>query len=233
MSEIKLYWTKRLAVYIFGVILMSIGVAFVIQAGIGVAPGSVISYAASKLTIFSVGICTSIFYVLCVLIQFSVIRRLTANLVLQLPITIVFGQLIDLFLWLLPITPDNLFLAILLLCAGNLLFSLGIRAIAGANLVLMPPDNMARTVGAMLGWSLAKAKLIFDIIFTTTAALMMFGFSGDVFSVVGIGTIICAIGTGPSIGLFTKLMPFLDVAQDEQDELIKQNKVSEKVIEIN
>lgn len=204
-------WGKKLAVYAFGALAMTFGVALSIRAEIGVAPGSVVSYAVSRLTPLSVGICSSLFHVFCIGVQLLLTRRLTAMLVIQLPLAFVFGQLIDFFLWLLPVFSRGLAFDIMLLCAGLVIFSLGIRAIAGANLLLMPADNLARTAGEKLGWALPKAKLAFDIVITATGALLMLIFSGDVLSVIGIGTLICVAGTGPLIGLFTRLMPFLDV----------------------
>jgi len=53
---------KKLAVYSLGVIAMSFGISLAIKAGLGVAPGGVISYAVSRLTIISVGWCTTLFH---------------------------------------------------------------------------------------------------------------------------------------------------------------------------
>lgn len=208
-------WVKRTAVYILGVVLMTFGIALTIRAGVGVAPASAVSYAMSKLTPMSVGVCTTLFHTSCIVAQLFLTRRLTLSLVLQLPLALVFGQLIDFFLWVLPEFSGGIAIDILALCAGMLVFSLGIRAIAGAKLLLMPSDNLARSAGALLGWRLPKSKLVFDIICTVIALVLMLISSDGVLTVIGIGTIICAAATGPSIGLYNKLLPFLDVGSEE------------------
>ena len=204
---------KRLAVYALGVIAMSFGISLVIKAGLGVAPGGVISYAISRLTVISVGWCTTLFHTTCILAQLLISGRLNAGLVVQLPLTLVFGQLIDLFLQLLSLGSISLVNSIAMLCVGIITFSLGIRTMAGANLLLMPSDNLAQAAGEKLGWKFPKAKLIGDILFTIIAIALMLMFSGDVFSVIGVGTILSAAVTGPMVGIFTKLLPFLDVPQ--------------------
>jgi len=107
----------------------------------------------------------------------------------------------------------SLVYSIAMLCMWILIFSFGIRAMAGADLLLMPSDNLAQIAGEKLGWKFPKAKLIEDILFTVIAAALLLIFSGDVFSVIGVGTILSAAVTGPMVGVFTKLLPFLDVSQ--------------------
>ncbi|NLB29517.1 MAG: hypothetical protein GX823_04760 [Clostridiales bacterium] len=204
-------WAKKLSVYILGIVAMAFGVSLAIQAGIGVAPGNVISYAVSKLTVLSVGWCTTLFHVACILAQLAIIKRFTIGLAAQFPQAFILGRLIDFFLWLFSISPPNLVYSIVLICIGILVFSFGIRAMLGANLIFLPSDGLGLAAGEKLGWKYPKVKLAQDIIYTATAAALMLIFSGDVFSVVGIGTVLSAVATGPAVGLFTRLLPFLDI----------------------
>ena len=205
-------WIKRIAVYLLGVVTMAVGISLAIRAGIGVAPGGVISYAVSRLTVISVGWCTTLFHIVCIFAQLLISRRFTVGLVIQLPLAFVFGRLIDFFLGIFAISPANLIVSIAILCGGIIVFSFGIRAMAGADLLLLPSDGLAQIAGAKVGWKFPKAKLVEDILFTVTAVALMLAFSGDVFSVVGIGTVLSAAATGPMVGVFTRLMPFLDVS---------------------
>ena len=198
-----------------GVVIMTFGIALSIRAYIGVAPGSAVPYAVSQITPLSIGQCATLFHIFCVLVQLGISRRITLLVVLQFPMAYVFGLLIDLFHMLLEITPANMLYSILLILAGMVIFSLGIRIIVGADLLLAPPDGLARTLGNFLGLPMSKSKLIFDIIVTVIAAALTLIVAGDAFIAVGIGTVICAIGTGPAIGLYTKLFPFFDIAKKE------------------
>jgi uncharacterized membrane protein YczE len=62
---------------------------------------------------------------------------------------------------------------------------------------------------------MSKAKLVFDIIVTIVSALLTLIATGNAFLAVGVGTVICAIGTGPAIGFFTKVFPFFDFVETE------------------
>ena len=203
--------TKRIIIYAVGVLVMAFGIAMAIKANIGVAPGSVLPYATSRLTPLSVGMCTTIFHIFFMLLQIAITRKPSLRLLFQLPMAFVFGFLIDIFLELLSLTIPGMAYSILLMIAALIVFSAGIRAIVGANILLMPPDAFAKAAGDIFGWPMSKAKLIFDIAVTLVAALLTLIIAGDAFLAIGIGTVICALGTGPAIKLFTKLMPFLDV----------------------
>ena len=209
-------WRKRLGIYILGAVIMEFGVAMAIRAGLGVAPGGVIPYAVSRFTVLSAGWCSTLFHIICILAQIVISKRFTLRLAGQLPMAFVCGRMLDFYLWLLPAFSGGLILSLAILCAGILVFSFGIRAMTGVDVLLMPPDGLVKIAGERLGWGFPKAKLVADIIFTAIAAGLMLIFSGDVFSVVGIGTVLSAVATGPAIGLFTRMLPFLDISRPEK-----------------
>ena len=206
----SLNMAKRIPLYIMGLITMAFGIAVVIKVDIGVAPGSAVPYSVSLLTPLTVGMCSSLFQIFCMLAQLALTRKFSPKLILQFPLAYIFGALLDAFLWLLKFETPALPYRILLTVAGLFVFSFGIRAIVGSDLIIAPTDGLARTLGEKLGWPMSKGKLLFDIIVTVTAALLTFFLAGNAFLAVNIGTVICAAGTGPIIGLFTKLFPSFD-----------------------
>ena len=206
----KHWWAKRIISYILGLVIMAFGLAMSIRADIGVAPGSVIPYSVSFFVPLSIGQCVTSFHVLCIIIQIIITRRPTLKHAFQMPMTYVSGFLLDFFFKLLDISLPGMVHRILFLIAGMIVFSLGIRSIVGANIVLVPPDGLARTLGDFVGWPMSKAKLGFDIVVTIIAIIITSVLGRDPLLAIGVGTLICAIGTGPLIGLFTKLFPFLD-----------------------
>ena len=199
-------YTGRIALYTAGVVIMAFGISAVIRADIGIAPGGVIPIAVSKLTPLTVGLCIAMFHAFCAVMQLVITRKLTLKLVLQLPMAYVFGFLIDRFCELLEFPLNGFGYKILLLLGGLMVLSLGIRIIVGVDLMLSPPDGLAFVAGDKLGWSKSKSKLIFDVVVTVIAAALTLVLAGDAFLSVGIGTVICAAGTGPIIGLYTKLI---------------------------
>jgi len=203
-------YAKRIAVYLSGLAVMAFGIAMAIRADIGVAPASTIAYAVSKLTPLTVGQCSSLFHVFCMFAQLAITKRPTIKLLFQFPLVYIFGFLIDAFYALLDIALLGMLHRVILLLAGMVVFSLGIRMIVGANVLLAPPDGLAQTFGNKFGWAMSKSKLAFDIAATVVTAILTLIAFGDVFVVIGVGTVICAVFTGPLIGLFTKLFPFFD-----------------------
>ena len=216
MTEIekKRWWAKRILTYAIGLVVMAFGIAMTIRAFIGVAPGGVIPYAVSFFVPLTIGQCTACFHVFCITTQIIITRKPTLKHAFQLPMAYVNGILLDFFYSILDIPFPGMIHRILWILLSMLVFSLGIRAIVGANIVLVPPDGLARTVGSLFGWPMSKAKLAFDIAATSIAALITLILGGNALLAVGVGTLITAIGTGPLIGLYTKLLPFLDAEKN-------------------
>jgi len=210
-KEKKRRMALRIVYYIIGTVVMAFGVALSIRAEIGVAPGTVIAAAAAELTPLTIGQSTACFNVFCVLVQIAITRRPTLNHAFQFPMAYVFGFILDIFYDMLELALPNIFYSLLYLVIGIIIFSIGIRILVGANILMTPPDALAKSMGASFGWPMSKAKLIFDIAVTVIAALLTFILVGNPLLVVGIGTLLCALATGPLIGLFTKLFPFFDV----------------------
>ena len=208
---IKRNMAKRIPLYIAGLIVMAFGIAMAIKADIGVAPGSVIAYSVSLLTPLSVGMCSSLFHILCVILQMVIKRHFSPKLLLQFPLAYAFGFMLDSFLRLMDFTIPGLLYRYIILVAGLFVFSLGIRAVVGADIILAPPDGLARALGALIGAPISKGKLLFDILVTIIGLVLTLIFAGNAFLAVNWGTVICAAGTGPIIGLFTKLFPSLDI----------------------
>ena len=208
---------KRVSYYILGTLIMAFGVTMAVRADIGVAPGSTISYALSKLTPLTLGQSSAAVQIACVLLQLIMTKRATLKLLLQFPLSYVFGFIIDVFYLLLDIPFEGYLYRLLFLLAGLVIFSLGIRILVGADILLPPTDGLAQALGRLFGWPMSKGKLAFDIIITGGTAILTLIAAGDFFMVVGVGTVICAIGTGPIIGLFTKLFPFFDAAKNTPD----------------
>jgi len=201
---------KRVLFYTLGLVVMAFGIAMSIRAEIGVAPGGAIAVAAYMYVPLTVGQCSALFNAFCVLMQIIITRKATIRHALQLPLAYVFGLILDFFYNMMDFSHPSYIYYLMQLILGMLIFSLGIRAIVGAKLILAPPDGLAMTIGNIFGWPMSKAKLAFDIAATAIAALITLILSATPFLVVGVGTLICAVFTGPLIGLYTKLLPFLD-----------------------
>jgi uncharacterized membrane protein YczE len=209
---------KRIPVYILGLLVLAFGIVLVAKADIGIAPASAIPFAISKMFPLSFGLCTTLFHILCMIVQLAMLRKVTLQLLLQLPLAYVFGRVIDLYNMLLKISTAGLVMSLLLLMGGILFVGLGIAAIVGTNLMLTPPDAMLRAISVRIGWPLSRAKLAGDTAMVTVAFLLSLIIKHDALIVVGIGTVISMLLTGKSVGFFQKIMPFLDMDRRDADE---------------
>lgn len=192
---------------------MTFGIAMAVRADIGVAPGSLLAFAVSQLTPLTIGTCTTIFHIFFMLLQFAILRRMTIKILLQFPMAFAVGLMMDIFCGWLNFNNQSYVFRASLLTGGLIVFSLGIRIIVGADVLLSPADGVAKAFGNIFGWKMAKGKLAFDLLITIVTALLTLIVAHNPFIAVGVGTAICAIGTGPLIGLFTKLFPFFDVVK--------------------
>ena len=215
-AEKKRRWAKRIVCYAIGLITMAFGIAMSIRADIGVAPGGAIPVAVYMFVPFTVGQCSAMFHIFCVISQVIITRKPKLTHLLQLPLAYIFGMMLDFFYDRFNLPLYTFWHALFFLTFGMLIFSLGIRIVVGAEIILAPPDGLAQTVGNVFGWPMSKAKLVFDIVATVIAVIISLILGSNAFLVVGIGTAICAIFTGPLIGLYTKLLPFFDTKKEAE-----------------
>jgi len=207
----KVFLAKSVAYYSLGVVVMTFGITMPVRADIGVAPGGLIPFAVSQLTPLTIGQCAAMFHIFCMLLQLAITRKPTIKLLLQFPMAFVVGFMMDVFYAWLDIGEQSMLFRVMFLIAGMFVFSLGIRIIVGANVLISPADGLAQSIGNAFGWPMSKAKLVFDIVVTAFTALLTLALARDPLIAVGIGTAICTVGTGPIIGLYTKLFPFFDM----------------------
>ena len=204
----------RMLLHTAGLLVMTFGIAVTTKGGVGVASVSTISFAGSKLTPLSFGMCSSLFHAVCFLSQIAIKRQFTLWSLLQIPMVYIFGALLDFFGGLLKFMAPNIVYGCLVMVAGTFIFSLGLRIILGADFALTPPDALAKAVGEKMGWPMSKSKFVFDIATVSTSAALTFIFLGSPFVAVGVGTIISMLLTGPVIGFYYKIFPFFDLSKD-------------------
>ena len=123
---------KRLALYLLGLMLMALGITLLNLSDLGTTPLSSIPYVLSRLlsgsALFTFGRLTLLFHTACALAQVAVHRRVTAQILLQIPLAVVFSALLDLFGSLLSLPAPPLALRLALCAAGVALSALLLAA---------------------------------------------------------------------------------------------------------
>lgn len=199
---------RRLPQYFVGLLVMALGVVLIKRAEIGISPLSAIPAAVSNITPFTLGNTTIAFHICCVLLQILVVRKIDLKTVLILPLAAVFGYIIDLLMFLLPMEGMGLWLKLLVSFGGIVLTGLGIVIIVGADLMLPAPDAFLRAVSGKYGISLSKVKIAGDALWVIITLAIELIASGRVVSI-GVGTVLSVLLTGKFVGVFGKLLPWL------------------------
>lgn len=124
---------------------------------------------------------------------------------LQIPITICFSLLIDLFMA--PFEafkPASYGISLIILIGGCLVMALGITLAVKADLILTPGNAFVKALAKYTGNSYGTMEIIFDTVLTTLAVIASFLLFGK-FRGVREGTVISALLVGTFINLFHRL----------------------------
>jgi len=201
---------KRILIYLCGIIVMAFGVTLLARSDLGNSPISSIPYALSQITPFTFGTTTMAFHILCIIFQVMIWRRVTLQMILQIPLGLGFSALLDLYMAVLAIAEPALWLRALLCVCGVVFTALGIVIIVSMDLMLPAPDSFLRAVSRRFNIELYKVKIAGDVtwVFTTIAISLIFTRS---ILAVGIGTLFSMYFTGKFVGIFKKHLGFLEM----------------------
>ncbi|MBQ6345520.1 MAG: hypothetical protein IJI96_05340 [Methanobrevibacter sp.] len=190
---------KRICLFVGGLFIMSLGVAFSITSTLGTTPVSSISYALALITNIDIGVTTFLFNAALILIQFLILRsKFHKKRLLQLINCILFGYFTDVALFLVSFVPfqHTVPFYLLYLILSIFLIAFGIFLYMPANISPLPGEGCVEAVAIVTGWRFSTIKIGFDAT-TVTIALIMCGlWYTNVFGAVYIGTVISAFMVG-------------------------------------
>ena len=210
---------RQLPQYIIGLFVMAFGIVLIKKAATGVSPVSVIPAALAEILPLTFGNTTIIFQVICFLLIILVQWKIDVKTILILPVALVFGYIIDLYMILLTFSDMPLLLCYVICLAGIAATALGIVIIVGANLMLPSPDALLRTISAKYHQPLSRIKMAGDATYVVIAIIIELIFFHRALShdCVWIGTILSVLLTGRLVGVFGKCLPWLDTNRSTQD----------------
>jgi len=193
---------KRLGLYVLGLFLLSLGVSFSIQAGLGVSPVSSLAYAFSLTVGLSIGITTVLANVLFIIIQAILIKQIKLKeFVLQLVIAFLFGIFMDVTLFIVQLlpTPETIVFRCLYLIISLFVVACGLLGYFTAKLPLMPYDALTHVVSERFKLIFSKAKITSDLLNVCVAGVVCLIFIQS-FGSIGIGTLAAAYFIGKILG---------------------------------
>lgn len=200
-------WTRRIGVYLAGLFLLAIGVAFSIKSNLGVSPINTVPYVLSRVTAPDVGFMTAIVNTTYVLIQLILLGRGIRPIhLLQIPCGIAFGLFVTLANSLLAFPAPTSFLLRLGLLGISIFFlGLGTLFYLTAKIVPKPSEGIMLAIQKRSGWELSRIKTGFDCSLVTISLLISVFATGEILGV-GLGTLIAALSVGSMLGIMKKLL---------------------------
>jgi len=178
---------------IIGLILFGLGETILIASNVGVSPWTVLAQGMSVKTGYSIGLSTFFISISVLFLWIPLKQKPGLGTILN---TIIVSVVIDVSLPYLP-SPDSLVLQLLQVIIGVLIVGLGSGFYLIANLGPGPRDGLMTGLQKKTNLSIALIRTIIEI----TAVVCGWYLGG----IVGIGTVVFALGIGPSVsaGLFT------------------------------
>ena len=171
---------KRAVWYIVGLNLIAAAVVLNVRYNVGVAAFSSVMYAISEIYRISLGTASIICYLIFVVMQCILSRRITLTYLLEIPLSFAFGVLTDVYDWLIPVLPFAL------------------------PAVLTPTGGIVNTISEVFHLRFSAVKNSFDLSMVAISALLCI-INHSPFYGIGVGTVLSALMLGRIIKLYEVL----------------------------
>lgn len=176
---------KRLSVYIIGLFILSLGVAFSAHCGLGASPIGTVPLSLSQSFGINLGICSAIAMVFCIVIQILMLRSKYKWInIFQIFTAIFFGLFVSVaekaMLYVFPNDPSLYIFKIIYLVVSILCIAVGVYLYLKGNLLNLPADSVFVVVHQKYGLSIANSKIIVDFSYTLLAAVICLSFIGEI-----------------------------------------------------
>ncbi|MGN1264496.1 MAG: YitT family protein [Muribaculaceae bacterium] len=198
---------ERLAILAIGLLLMAMGIALCIRAGLGITPISCPPYVLSLALPFTVGQFTMAMHLLLILGQWALLRRrFSPKQWLQLALAFAFGTFIDGSMWITSaIVPQNYVLRLATLILGNASMAVGMYFEIKSNLILVPTDGFVRAVSECTSRAFGNMKIAFDVALLLISVVCSAALLGRIEGIRE-GTLISAFLVGYLLGVVRKII---------------------------
>ena len=197
---------NRVLIYFLGLIILCVGVVLNTKTNLGVAAINAIPYVVSKSTSFSLGSCVFVLYLVFIAMQFLINKKVDFLTVLQLPVSLLFGRMVDIVnIHILKFEAQSIFSGLAMLIIAILLVSLGTTLVVSQNLVPNAPDGMVNALGNLFYKPFGYIKVRFDIICVGLALIVSYLMTGRIVGI-GLGTLVSMLMTGNVCSFFKKLL---------------------------
>lgn len=195
----------RILVYVVGMFILALGLTLNIKANLGVSPIISVPYSISQITGLNFGDLTFVVYAIFVIVQIIIHIRLKnhkriASDILQLPLSLIFTRLLNIFTVYIP-TSQNLGTRFIILTFAIICTGIGAAMSLSMQIVPNPGDGIVQALAERFDKSVGITKNLFDCL-NLSITLCISLFIAHQIVGVGIGTVIAVVGVGRVIALF-------------------------------
>lgn len=195
---------KRFILYLIGLNLIAAAVVLNIRYALGVAAFSSVMYSISEIYHISLGAASIICYLVFVLTQCILSKKVTLAYILEVPLSLAFGFLTDLYDWIIPAMAFPLLLRILFFAMTMFITAMGVFLCVRTDLVLTPTDGIVKTISEVFRWPFSLVKNIFDLSLVAVSILLCLGNHTELYGI-GVGTVLSAFCIGRIIKMYEKI----------------------------
>lgn len=196
---------KRYCLFLIGLFIASMGVAFSTKAGLGTSPVASVPYSISLVSnIFSFGGWLNLLSVIQIIVQVIVMKGKCnyLEILIQTVLAFVYGYLTNLSCFIIRnLTATNYIVQLVYMLMGCFILAMGIWIQVKGNVAMLPGEAMNRAISIRTGKRYENIKILFDIIYILLSALVCLLFLGKLEGVRE-GSIIAAVVVGNIIKLY-------------------------------
>lgn len=210
--------------WLFGIVFVALGVSICSKADLGVsmiaAPAFVTAEWIGKyLPWFTVGVTEYVIQGLMLIVLCIAVRRFNRRYVLSFAVAVIYGYVLDLFLWLFSgITFDTVALRWIMLIVGDVITAFGVACFFRTYMPLQVYELFVSEVSDRFNFAIGKVKSAFDMTLLGVSIVLAVVLFGDVtsfdwstigysaFHSIGLGTLVTTVINSPIIVLMGKLI---------------------------
>ena len=192
---------KKSILYFIGLNLIAFAVVLNIRFDLGVAAFSSVMYCISEIYPVSLGMASIICYLIFIVVQCILSKKITVAYALEIPLSFAFGWLTDLYDYLIPSLHIHLYLRVLFFIMTMFITAMGVFLCVKTDIVLTPTDAIVKTISEVFHIPFSTVKNSFDIslVFVTVCLCLI---NQAPFYGIGIGTILTALFIGRIIKIY-------------------------------
>ena len=191
---------KRYVYYFLGMNILALGITCNTLSNLGVGAFSTLPYAVSKLSFLTFGQANIVFYLIFVLMQIVIERKISVKFILEIPFSFIFGFLVDLYQYIVPSMNLNIYTQILVLLIGNTCCAIGVYFMIKGDLIMTPVDGLVLSISEVLHIPYSICKNCFDVLMIISTLIVCLICKSPIYGI-GVGTVFSAFYIGRVINI--------------------------------